>query len=105
MAEDTTPNCGLPKDVFGSANCTRLNRLKNSVRNSSLKRSLICVFLTTVKSKLLIPAARNTGSVHDSLPNVKEAGWAKAAVLNHRLSRLWAVPETVTSELMTLGRD
>jgi hypothetical protein len=28
------PNCGLPNEVPGSANCTRLNRLKNSVRNS-----------------------------------------------------------------------
>src|SRR6266851_1635889 len=49
IADVTMPNVGVPKDVPGSANCTRLNRLKNSVRKSRLMRSVIAVCFTTAK--------------------------------------------------------
>src|SRR5262249_27729916 len=68
IAEVTIPKFGFPTCVFGSANCTRLNRLKNSVRKSRLIRSVMCVCLLTVKSQLAMPAAFRTGSVRGSLP-------------------------------------
>src|ERR1700674_3565022 len=59
--------------------------LKNSVRNSKPNRSLVAnlVILINAKSKLSIPPARSRGSTRGSFPNVKSAGAAKHAVLNH----------------------
>ena len=56
--------------LLGGPNCTRLNRLKISPRNSSLKRSVIAVFFNREKSQLLVPCVRSVGSVALSLPSV-----------------------------------
>src|SRR3954469_1841555 len=77
----------------------------NSVRKSRLNRSVIAVLFTIEKSQFAIPGPRNTGSVRDSFPNVKAAGCANAARLNHPVIRLCAEPSTVTFGLTTLGRD
>ncbi len=48
-----TPNVEFDAVVstwFGFPNCTLLNKLKNSVRNSSPTRSVIRVFLNSAKS-------------------------------------------------------
>jgi hypothetical protein len=82
--------------------------LKNSVRNSRPRRSLLAnrVFLNTAKSKLSIPSERNRGSTRDSSPNVKSAGAAKHAVLNHPSSREGALPDTPGLQPGTrLGRE
>src|SRR5579862_610339 len=88
-----TPNEGFPCVKPGAANCTRLNRLKNSVRNCTLMRSVIVVVLNIAKSQLSIPWARNLGSKRPSVPRVKAGAAVKHAVLNHPLSRDVAEPE------------
>src|SRR6266481_2454904 len=86
----TTPKFADPTLVLGGANCVRLNRLKNSVRNSSpsLLSGPNCVRLNNEKSKLFTPEPRRLESVRDSLPKVKSAGETKQAELNHSLSLL-----------------
>src|SRR6266481_9425161 len=81
----TCPKVEEPTLVFGGANCVRLKRLKNSLRNSSpsLSSGPNRVRLNSAKSKLFTPAPRSLGSVRDSSPKVKSAGEAKQAVLNH----------------------
>lgn len=69
------------KAVPGNPNCSRLNKLKNSVRNCRLVRSVIPVVLKMAKSKLLIPSARSVASTRDSSPNPQAGGPAKQAVL------------------------
>jgi adenosylhomocysteinase len=54
----TRPNvlfAAVVSDWFGRPNCTRLNRLKNSVRNSTLMSSVIEVRLNIAKSKFAMP--------------------------------------------------
>src|SRR5438445_5519322 len=84
----TTPNVDDPTLVLGGANCVRLKRLKNSVRNSSpiFSSGPKRVLLNKEKSQLLTPDARRFASVRDSLPKVKSAGDVKQAVLNHSFS-------------------
>src|SRR5437016_12250059 len=87
-----TPKDGLPAETFGLPNCTRLNRLKNSVRNCSPIRSVMDVVLKTAKSQLLMPWLRSVGSSRLSLPNVNAGGEEKQAVLNHWASLACAAP-------------
>src|SRR5580704_13306820 len=84
----TWPKDELPTEVFGGANCVRLKRLKNSVRNSrpNFSSGPKRVLLKSEKSQLLTPEARRLGSTRDALPNTKSAGEEKHAVLNHALS-------------------
>src|SRR5258708_9274810 len=81
--------------VFGGANCVRLNKLKNSTRNSLPARASLpsTTFLNTAKSKLSTPSERSVESTRGSLPKVKPAGAAKHSVLNHRFSRAIDTPE------------
>src|SRR5271155_586685 len=60
----------LQQAVFGGPNWTRLNVLKNSVRNCkpSLFSGPKFVVLNKAKSQLLIPAPRIVGSTRDSSP-------------------------------------
>ena len=62
------------KFVFGAANCTRLNKFRNSVSNNRLTRSVIGVDLVTAKSKVFIPSVRNVGSVRLSVPKLNCPG-------------------------------
>src|SRR5258708_34760608 len=80
----TTPNVDEPTLVLGGANCVRLKRLKNSVRNSSPSFSSgpKRVLLNKEKSQLLTPDARRFGSVRDSLPKTQSAGAAKQAAFS-----------------------
>src|SRR5258707_12188990 len=84
----TCPKVEEPTLVFGGANCVRLKRLKNSLRNSSpnLLSGPNWVRLNSAKSKLFTPEPRSLGSVRDSLPKTKSGGETKQAVLNHSLS-------------------
>src|SRR5713101_3697948 len=84
----TLPKFAEPTLVLGGANCVRLKRLKNSVRNSSpnLLSGPNWVRLNNAKSKLFTPEPRRLESVRDSLPKVKSAGEVKQEVLNHSLS-------------------
>src|SRR6202451_2990927 len=87
----TTPKSALfveQQVVFGGENCVRLNKLKNSTRNSMLARPSRSSgrFLKAATSKLLIPSERSDESTRGSLPKVKSAGATKHAVLN-QLSR------------------
>src|SRR6202008_3228337 len=52
----TTPKLLAPKVVPGAANCERLNKLKNSVRNSRFVLSVKFVRLKMAKSKLIMPS-------------------------------------------------
>src|SRR5712664_1409935 len=90
----TLPKFAEPTLVLGGANCVRLNRLKNSVRNSSpnLLSGPNWVRLNKAKSKLFTPEPRRLASVRDSLPKVKSAGETKQAVLNHSFSLLESPP-------------
>src|SRR5260370_5773317 len=83
----TTPKVDDVTLVFGGANCVRLKRLKNSVRNSipSFSSGPKRVLLNKAKSKFLTPEPRSEGSVRASLPKVKSGAAAKQAVLNHSL--------------------
>src|SRR5882762_11627704 len=94
----TTPKFALFAEqqvVLGGANWVRLNRLKNSTRNSPPARASRPseTFLNTAKSKLSTPSERSVGSTRDSLPKVKSGGAEKHAVLNHRFSRPIDAPE------------
>ena len=96
--ELTTPNDGFPSDKPGEPNCTRLKRLKNSVRNCNLMRSAIDVVLNTAKSQLSIPCFRKLGSKRPSEPKVNAGAAVKHAVLNHSFSLDVAEPRSMTSK-------
>src|SRR5882762_588135 len=94
----TTPKFALFAEqqvVLGGANWVRLNKLKNSIRNSPPARASLpsITFLNTAKSKLSTPSERSVESTRGSLPKVKSAGAAKQPVLNHRFSRAIDTPE------------
>src|ERR1700733_1142504 len=77
------PLAALQQAVFGALNWTRLNVLKNSVRNSKPYLSpgpkLVVFFIAM--SQLLIPSPRSVGSTRDSLPKPKLLGAVKQAGL------------------------
>src|ERR1700677_552517 len=77
--------------VFGGPNWTRLNVLKNSVRNCkpSLFSGPMFVVLNTAKSQLLIPAPRSVASTRDSSPKPHSAGATKQLVLNQLMLLLF----------------
>src|ERR1700722_312074 len=70
--------------VLGGANCVRLNKLKNSTRDSTPARPSApkTIFLKIAKSKLFTPSERRVASTRGSSPKVKSAGATKHAVLN-----------------------
>src|ERR1700744_6517339 len=72
-------------EVFGAANWTRLNVLKNSVRNCrpSFSPGPKVVVLNIAMSQLSIPSPRSVGSTRDSFPKPKSLGAVKQAGLNH----------------------
>src|SRR5271155_561512 len=82
----------LQQAVFGGPNWTRLNVLKNSVRNCkpSLFSGPKFVVLNNAKSQLLIPAPRSVASTRDSSPKSQAdaarlpPGGAKQFGLNQR---------------------
>src|SRR5580658_4682950 len=88
----TSPKPAAPKPVFGGANWTRLNVLKNSVRNCkpSLSSGPKFVVLKIAMSQLLIPAPRSVGSTRDSSPKPQSAGAVKQLGLIH------VIPDGVT---------
>src|SRR5258706_16146600 len=88
----TTPKLALfveQQVVFGGANWVRLNRLKNSTRNSTLARPSRSSrrFLKAATSTLSTPSERRVESTRGSLPKVKSAGATKHPVLNQPLRR------------------
>src|SRR5271156_5070715 len=74
----------LQQAVLGGPNCTRLNVLKNSVRNCkpSLFSGPKFVVLNKAKSQLLIPAPRSVASTRDSSPKLHASGAEKQFTLN-----------------------
>jgi hypothetical protein len=92
----TTPNVLLPNAVFGGPNCGRLNRLKNSARNSRYIRSEgpKVVFLKAAQFQLFTPSWRRWGSTRDSLPKPYAGGAVKQDVLNHWLILCSRLPGT-----------
>src|SRR5246127_1185776 len=97
----------LQQVVFGGANCVRLNKLKNSTRDSIPARPSgpKTIFLNTAKSKLFTPSERKVGSTRGSLPKLKSAGATKHAVLNHPFRRDVAAPDDLLQPAITLGRE
>src|SRR5438309_7003392 len=93
--------------VLGGANCVRLNRLKNSTRDSIPARPSEpkTIFLNTAKSKLIMPSERKVGSTRGSLPKVKSAGAAKHAVLNHPSMRGRPLPDILSQPGTIFGRE
>src|SRR3984885_15926007 len=90
------PLAALQQAVFGALNWTRLNVLKNSVRNSKPNLSpgpKFVVFLIAM-SQLLIPSPRSVGSTRDSFPKPKSLGAVKQAGLNQAIP-----PVEVTCEV------
>src|ERR1700752_7331 len=84
------PKLGLfevQQAVFGGPNWTRLNALKNSVRNCTPNFSSgpKLVVLNIARSQLLIPAPRSVGSTRDSLPKPQSAGAWKQLGLNQAI--------------------
>src|SRR6202522_2552873 len=84
------PKVGLlasQQAVVGGPNWTRLNVLKNSVRNSKPNFSpgpkFVVFFIA--RSQLLIPSPRSVGSTRDSLPKPKSLGAVKQAGLNQAM--------------------
>src|SRR5579863_4459800 len=106
MVEVIWPNpfpVGLPvKPVAGCEKYGWLNRLKNSVRNSTPTFSPIFVLLNTAKSKLLIPGPRRLESTRDSVPNPHSGGAAKQLVLKYWV-RL-PPPDFLSQPATTSGR-
>src|SRR5271163_3523681 len=82
--------------VFGGPNWTRLNVLKNSVRNCkpNFSSGPKLVVLRSARSQLLIPAPRSVGSTRDSFPNPKSLGAVKQFGLNQAIP-----PAPVTCEV------
>src|SRR5258708_960042 len=83
----TTPKFALfveQQVVFGEENWVRLNRLKNSTRNSTLARPSRSSrrFLKAATSKLPPPWERRAKWTRGSLRRVKSAGAMKHPVLN-----------------------
>src|SRR5216684_7724306 len=100
----TTPKLALVKVPFGGPNWGWLNRLKNSVRNSTLNLSVMEVLLNTAKSKLTTPCCLIVASTRGSLPKTHSLlgppvaasvppGWVKQEVLNHSETRETELPE------------
>src|SRR5258708_21341194 len=88
----TTPKFALfveQQVVFGEENWVRLNRLKNSTRNSTLARPSRSRrrSLKAATSKLSTPSERRVESTRGSSPKVKSAGAKKHRVLNQPLRR------------------
>src|SRR6202453_2450174 len=84
------PKVGLlavQQAVVGAPNWTRLNVLKNSVRNCkpNLSPGPKFVLLNIARSQLLIPWPRSVGSTRDSLPKPKSLGAVKQAGLNQAI--------------------
>src|SRR3982074_2254190 len=76
------PNAPLPRWPLGLLNCTHLNRLTPSSRNSELTPPNF-VFLMTDRSMFLRPGPRTLfRAVLPKVPVVSPACW-KQAVLNH----------------------
>src|SRR6202049_1689838 len=73
--------------VFGGPNWTRLNVLKNSVRNCKPSFSLgpKFVVLKTARSQLSMPAPRSVASTRGSFPNAKSPGGVKQFGLNQAI--------------------
>src|ERR1700677_4611884 len=73
--------------VFGGPNWTRLNVLKNSVRNCkpNFSPGPKLVVLNSARSQLLIPSPRSVGSTRDSLPKPKSLGAVKQFGLNQAI--------------------
>src|ERR1700722_18774633 len=69
----------LQQAVFGGPNWTRLNVLKNSVRNCkpNFSPGPKVVVLNIARSQLLIPSPRSVGSTRDSFPKPKSLGAVK----------------------------
>src|SRR2546425_10186565 len=77
-----TPKSWLLKVAFGVPKFTRLNALKNSVRNCRFFFSLNGKFFIRAMSQFFRPGPRN--KFRPALPNCNGCGRAKAAVLNQR---------------------
>src|SRR5271155_5538537 len=77
----------LQQAVFGGPNWTRLNVLKNSVRNCkpSLSQGPKFVVLKIARSQLSMPAPRSVASTRDSFPNAKSPGGVKQFGLNQAI--------------------
>ncbi len=78
------PNPPAPwvRDICVGSNCGVFDRLKNSVRNVSAKRSVSGNRLKTEKSRLRVPGAKI--AIEARLPGVPSAGATTALVSNHR---------------------
>src|SRR5580658_5790219 len=77
------PKFASPRLPSGVLNCGVLARLKHSVRNCTLMRSVISKSLKSEKSTLRVGGLKASCSM--TLPIVPEAGGEKLAVLNHSL--------------------
>src|SRR5262249_45929573 len=104
-AELITPNEAVPCVVPGPPKFTRLNPLKNSARNCTLKCSLNRLFFRTEKSQFLRPGAKTSGKVLDVFPNVKVGGAENMEVLKYPVSRLSVGPLSFALVPLLLGRD
>src|ERR1700678_919950 len=73
--------------VFGGPNWTRLNVLKNSVRNCkpNLSPGPKFVVLNIARSQLLIPSPRSVGSTRDLFPKPKSLGAVKQFGVNQAI--------------------
>src|SRR6202161_4374630 len=84
------PKVGLlawQQAVVGAPNWTRLNVLKNSVRNCkpNFSPGPKFVVLNIARSQLLIPSPRSVGSTRDSFPKPKLLGAVKQSGLNQAI--------------------
>src|SRR5258708_34741026 len=87
----TAPNVAerMFKSTVAGSGLKLLNRLKNSVRNSNERASLIRNFLLTEKSTTAIPGNR-IASVRGAVPNRPKGVCWKAPVLNQRFHVRWS---------------
>src|SRR5215469_7375035 len=101
------PKLLLQQPPLGRPNWTRLNVLKNSVRNCNpnLSSGPKFVVLKIAMSQLLIPAPRIVGSTRDSSPKPQAAGAVKQFTLNQTNPADEGVCDTPLSHPgTTLGR-
>src|SRR6202522_2507916 len=77
----------LQQAVFGGPNWTRLNVLKNSVRNCkpNFSPGPKLVVLKIARSQLSIPSPRSVGSTRDSFPKPKSLGAVKQFGVNQAI--------------------
>src|SRR5271163_1581679 len=103
LVDVIAPNAGAAVLLLGCEKFTSLNTLKNSVRNSPLKRSVMGMNFTTLKSTLCWPGPYNR--LREDVPygGALVKSEVNAAVLKYSFSLLLVEPGSVSGSPGTMS--